>query len=82
MTFGSVAVDIINAVQAYNGNDILAINGRELFENKMNISMYYSVQMYGDNIDMASNAFDFVTSDANSVEIAKVGLSPDVGLMM
>lgn len=75
---GAVITSMIDSALNYTGTDTVACNARELFENKLNVSMYYSVQMGGDNIAVASHALDFVTADANSVEIVKTGLPPDI----
>jgi len=79
MSRGAVVDAIIDCTRQYvNGanqqHDALAIYSRDLFNNKLNIAMYFGVALQSDDLDAARGAFDNVTNDANSVEIAKIGL--------
>ncbi|HZW13790.1 MAG TPA: DUF4214 domain-containing protein [Noviherbaspirillum sp.] len=83
-TQGEVISEMITAVTSFTGtgDDALSVAARDskaLFNNKVAVSLYYAVDLGGNDVSKASTILTGVTKDAASVEAAKTGASSSVG---
>ncbi len=71
-TQGQVIVNMINAVNAYNGTDADALNSKALLANKMAVSLYYGITLNGTATSaVATSIVANVNSDPASVATAE-----------
>ena len=80
-TRGALTVEIISAVMSYNGTDTDAIHSQMLFKDKVAVSAYNAVMLENDNIASSWHSLLNVTYDPQSVEIAKIGIAHEIGII-
>jgi hypothetical protein len=76
---GAVVEEIIVAVNSYTGSDPVALESKALFQNKVEVGLYFAVTLLNNDVDTATYVNSLVTADPDSVDavIASLGTVPN-----